>query len=99
MLKMILDELKYQGEEAAVETFSYMVRMGLLISRNKTTGKYKFLPVIGKGHWQLEDWEKFRQILIKDKESLGAILKAVKLFEVGKLRYNAKKITTKNILK
>lgn len=95
MLKMILDELKYQGEEAAVETFSYMVRMGLLISRNKTTGKYKFLPVIGKGHWQLEDWEKFRQLIRKEEKSLLPIVKTIRQFENGKMRYNARKVSTK----
>ena len=66
----ILDELKYQIEPAAVETFSYMIRMGFIISRNGTTGKVKILPIIGRGHWQLESWEKFRQIIQKDKKSV-----------------------------
>ena len=91
----ILDELKYQGETAAVETFSYMIRMGLIISRNGTTGKVKILPIIGRGHWQLESWEKFRQLIQKDKKSVMPIVRAIRLFENGKLRYNAEKVSTK----
>ena len=95
VLKVLLDELKYQGETAAVETFSYMIRMGLLFSRNGTSGKVKILPIIGRGHWQLESWEKFRQLIQKDKKSVMPIVRAIRLFENGKLRYNAEKVSTK----
>ena len=92
---MLLDELRYQSAAAAVESFKFMLNVGIIICKNSSTKKISLLPIIGKGYWKIENWKRFRQLLKDDKESLLPIVGVICKLENGKLRYNAEKVSTK----
>lgn len=92
---MLLDELRYQSVTAAVETFQFIMNVGIIVCKSSSAKKISLLPIIGKGYWKIENWKRFRQLLKEDRESLLPIVSVIRKLENGKLRYNAEKVSTK----
>ena len=84
---LLLINLKSEGKNDTYNVLNIMVRCGSLLVRDK--GKLKILPIIGKGHWTINSWKKFRNETLKYEFVKNELADVIQRLEEGKLHYDA----------
>ena len=84
---LLLINLKSEGKNDTYNVLNIMVRCGSLLVRDK--GKLKILPIIGKRHWAINSWKKFRNETLKYEFVKNELADVIQRLEEGKLHYDA----------
>ena len=78
---LLLLELKFNGSKEIYNEMKYCIEWGMYFQENK------ILPIVGKGYWSLEVWNKCRETLLQDEQGTRAIIEAISKVRVKKVSY------------